>query len=137
MKKNKDCNCPEDIEDVQMNISESSDSQPNLAIENIESSAESDQPLEAPPYEDGDAEQDSGAFGAGAWHNNKKVTSLWSKDETRNSWAAVSGLGWKKLNSSNNSSCVALTILSAHAKQYNRNVKLKIDNNQIKEMYVW
>lgn len=137
MKTDKDCNCPEDLEGVQINISEENDSQPNMSVENFESNAESGGPFEEPPYENDNSEQDSESFGAGTWHNNKKVTTLWSKDETRNSWAAINGLGWKKLNSSNNSSCVALTILSAHAKQYNRNVKFKIDNNQIKEMYVW
>lgn len=92
-------------------------------------------PIETPP-DDSFSDTDEG-FGAAVWYDNKKVTKLWSKDETRNSYAAVSGLGWKKLNSSNNTSCTALTILASHARCFNRNVKLKIDNGQVKEMYVW
>lgn len=96
-------------------------------------------PIETPPFsndQDSFGMSDEG-FGAAVWLDNKKITALWSKDETRNSWAAVSGLGWKKLNSSNDTSCTALTILAAHARNYNKNVKLKLDNNQIKELYVW
>lgn len=98
-------------------------------------SGDSAAPVDNPPF----ASQDpnDGGFGAAVWHDNKKITALWSKNETRNSWAAVSGLGWKRLNSSNDSSCTALTILAAHARNYNRNVKLKLDNDQIKEIYVW
>lgn len=137
MKTDKDCNCPENIDNIQVNEVESIESQPNALDENLEVVGEDfDRPMETPPFQD-EFQENSEAFGAGVWHDTKKVTGLWSKDETRNSWAAINGLGWKKLNNTNNSSCVALTILSAHAKQYNKNVKLNIDNNQIKEMYVW
>lgn len=132
--KNKDCNCPsESIEDL--NFEASSESTPQESSEKEASSNEAFTPDVIPPNEE-ESNNDEG-FGAGVWHQNKKVTSLWVIDQTRNSWAGFSGMGWKKLNSSNNSSCVALSILAAHAKQYNRNTRIKIDGGQVKEMYVW
>ena len=79
----------------------------------------------------------TGAYGASTWHNNKKITALWSKNESRNSWIAVSGLGWKKLTNNSDSAIVALTMLAGHAKQIGAQVNLKEDSGQIKEMYVW
>jgi hypothetical protein len=132
--KNKNCNCPDDNME-ELNFQSSSESTPQESSENSASSDKSTSPDVVPPNEEESSQEDG--FGAGTWYENKKVTSLWTKDETRNSWAGIGGMGWKKLNSSNNSSCVALSILSAHAKQYNKNTKIKIDGGQIKEMYVW
>ncbi len=135
-KKNKDCNCPtESIEELYQEFS-GEESKPLENIVEMNSFSDEDStPNLVPPFED-ESNMEEG-FGAGTWHNNKKVHGLWTKDQTRNSWASYTGLGWKKLNSSNNSSCVALSILAAHAKQYNKNTKIKIDGGQIKEMYVW
>lgn len=132
--KNKDCNCPsESIEDV--NFQSSLESTPQENLEN-EASANEDSTPDVVPSNEEESNNEEG-FGAAVWHRNKKVTSLWTKDETRNSWVGIAGIGWKKLNSSKNSSCVALSILAAHAKQYNKNTNIKIDGGQIKEMYVW
>ena len=117
------------------NLDENS-SAPAEEIEDANFEFDGDESPEETPPEDSFSGEDEG-FAAAVWYDNKKITRLWSKDETRNSWAAVSGLGWRKLNSSNNTSCTALTILASHARCFNRNVKLKIDNGQIKEMYVW
>ena len=77
-------------------------------------------------------------FGAGGvWHNGKKITALWSINQNRNSWVAVSGLGWKKLANNSDTAVVALTMLGAHAKQGNRNANLREESSQIREMYVW
>ena len=92
-------------------------------------------PVENPPSDSFGSTEDG--LGAAVWYDNKKITGLWTKNETRNSWAAVSGLGWKKLNSSNDTSCTALTILAAHARSFNKNVKLQLEDDQIKEIYVW
>jgi len=77
------------------------------------------------------------AVAAGVWHSGKKITSLWSINQNRNSWVRVSGLGWKKLANNSDSAIVALTMLASHAKQANRNVNLREESSQIKEMYVW
>lgn len=111
-------------------------SQPTTPKDEMQSeNQESAVPNETPPMESLSA--NDGGFGAAVWHDNKNITGLWSKNETRNSWAAVSGMGWKKLNSANDSSCAALTILSSHACAFSKKVKLKLENDQIKEMYVW
>jgi len=83
------------------------------------------------------ASTDDTGFGAGSWHPNKKITALWSINQTRNAYAAVSGLGWKKLANNSDSGIVALNMLTSHAKDRNRNVKVRIDNNKIVEIYVW
>ncbi len=93
-------------------------------------------PTEIPP-ESLTAAEDSGVGAGATWHDNKKITGLWCISQNRNSWILVSGLGWKRLATNSDSSVVALTMLGAHAKQLNRNVKLKEDGGQIKEMYVW
>ena len=133
MSKEKNCNCPD--ESMLNNQEHTSESQPMEMA--MESSFQTDytEPSETPPFQE-EEDTDDG-FGAGTWHNNKKLNALWMRNETRNSWVGVQGMGWKKLNSKNDSSCVALSILSAHARQYNRNVKFKVENNEIKEMYVW
>lgn len=132
MEKDKDCNCPE--HEMEAFTEANSESTPEMEDgANLEQFSTSEAPSEMPPEEENANE----AFGSGTWHNNKKVNALWSRNETRNSWAGFSGLGWKKLNSSNDSSCVAMTILTAHARQFNRNTKIKIDNNEVKEIYVW
>lgn len=80
--------------------------------------------------------QDEG-FGAGTWHNNKKVTALWSINESRNAWAAVTDLGWKKLANNSDSVVTALNLLASHARDRDRAVNVRVDNNQIVEIYVW
>ncbi len=88
-------------------------------------------PQESPP------EMEESAGAAGVWHSGKKITSLWSRNQNRNSWISGPGLGWKKLANNSDSAVVALTILASHAKQLNRNVNLREEAGQIKEMYVW
>jgi len=80
--------------------------------------------------------QDEG-FGSGTWHNNKKVTALWSINESRNAWAAVTDLGWKKLANNSDSVVTALNLLASHARDRDCTVNVRVDNNQIVEIYVW
>lgn len=78
------------------------------------------------------------AEGVAAWHNSKKITALWSNDSNRNSYIAVSGMGWKKLSNANDSSVVSMTMLAAHAEQTNANVNLRIESDgMVHELYVW
>lgn len=77
------------------------------------------------------------ASAGGAWHVNKKITHLWSINQNRNSWVAVSGLGWKRLSPASDSINTTLTMLAAHAKQGNRTVKLREESALIVELYVW
>ena len=76
-------------------------------------------------------------FGAGVWYNTKKVTGIWTKAETRNSWLAISDLGWKKIYSGSDSAVVAMEILGAQALEKQSPVNVLIENDQIIEIYVW
>src|SRR4030095_15177497 len=62
----------------------------------------------------------AGGAAAGAttttWLNNQKVTALWSIAENRNSWIALSGVGWAKLANNSDTAVVALTMIASHAK---------------------
>ena len=76
--------------------------------------------------------------GIAAWHNGKKVTAMWANSSVRNSYAAVEGLGWKRLSNANDSSWVALTMLASHAEQVNANCNVRIESdNEIHEIYVF
>jgi hypothetical protein len=76
--------------------------------------------------------------GIAAWQNNKRITGLWSINQNRNSWVGVSGVGWKKLANNSDTAIVALTMLSAHAREKNSPVNYREEKDgMIREMYVW
>ena len=91
-------------------------------------------PSNLPPGEVDEIEE---AMGASVWYNNKKIVGLWSDKGTRNSWANIQGMGWKKVSTANNSSSTVLTMLLSHARDRYRTVKINLDNNLISEVYVW
>lgn len=76
-----------------------------------------------------------------AWQNGKKITGLWTINQTRNAWAYVSGLGWRKLAHNNDSVFDAMLNLCTEAKADNRNVNFNevgvSGNIEIHEIYVW
>lgn len=82
------------------------------------------------------------AAGAGAstttWLSNQKVTALWTIAENRNSWVALSGLGWAKLANNSDTAVVALTMLASHAKQMQTVVNCRQEaDGMIHEIYAW
>ncbi len=78
------------------------------------------------------------AVGVTAWLNNKKINGLWSINQNRNSWIGVEGIGWKKLANNSDSAIVALTMLSAHAREKGSVVNYREEGDgMIHEMYVW
>ncbi|QTN39280.1 hypothetical protein HZ996_09060 [Cryomorphaceae bacterium] len=94
-----------------------------------------ERPAQIPPEESFGNDQE--AFGSGTWHNGKKITSLYGTDGARNSWAYISGMGWKKFEPDHNSAVAAFTIVAGMAENKNRTVNIKLENNRITEMYVW
>lgn len=105
--------------------------------ENAASTADEDEPTrptELPPSEKA---TENDAYGAATWHNNRKITALWSIDQNRNSWIHVSDLGWRRLADNSDSAVVALTTLGTHAKQTGATVNLLEDSGKITEIYVW
>lgn len=76
--------------------------------------------------------------GITAWQNDKRITGLWTINETRNSWVYVTGIGWKKLSNNIDSATVALTMLGGSARQTNTPVNYRDEaDGMIHEMYVW
>ncbi len=93
-------------------------------------------PLDSLAEIEGEKTSEEG-FGAGVWQNSKKIAGLWTKAETRNSWANVTDLGWKKFYSGSDTAVVAMTILAAQALEKQSLVNVLIENDQIVEIYVW
>jgi hypothetical protein len=76
--------------------------------------------------------------GVTAWQNNKQITALWSINQNRNSWVGVGGIGWKKLANNSDSAVVALTMLSAHAREKGSVANYREESDgMIHEIYVW
>lgn len=86
--------------------------------------------------------QPAASVGAGAgvtaWLNDKRITGLWSINQNRNSWVYVNGIGWKKLANNSDSAIVALSMLSAHAREKDSAVNYREESDgMIREIYVW
>ena len=77
------------------------------------------------------------AFGAGVWYNNKKVVGLWTIAQTRNGWANIQDLGWKKFYNGSDSSIVAFNIIAGSALEKQTLVNVLLENDQIVEIYAW
>jgi len=77
------------------------------------------------------------AVGAGVWYTNKKVAGLWTIAQTRNAWANISDLGWKKFYNGSDSSIVAFNIIAGSALEKQSLVNVLIENDQIIEIYAW
>ena len=74
----------------------------------------------------------------GAWQQNKRINGLWSKDQTRNSWVSIDGVGWRKLANKSDSVTLALTVLATHAVETGSLVNYREEADQmIHEIYVW
>jgi hypothetical protein len=72
------------------------------------------------------------------WVNNRKILALWAINEPDNAWAWVTGLGWRKLDTTNTEKFV---IEAANAKVGRSWVDVFEENRGgtffIKEIYVW
>ncbi|MFZ1454992.1 MAG: hypothetical protein WAT46_03055 [Saprospiraceae bacterium] len=77
------------------------------------------------------------SFGAGVWHNNKKVSGLFSTNETRNSHMNIVGTGWVKLANNIDSATEALNVLATSAKVKNSPINYLLDGGMATQIYVW
>ena len=71
-----------------------------------------------------------------AWLNGKKVDAMWANNEKSNVHAWIDG-AWRKLDDDHTDACTNFAILSAHAKDDNRNVDVLVESGRVEEMYVW
>ena len=93
-------------------------------------------PSDLPPSENSD--DAIASEGITAWHNSKKITAMWCNSAQRNAYAAVQGMGWKKISNANDSSFVSLVALLSLAEQTDANTKLRIESDgEIHEVYVF
>jgi hypothetical protein len=125
---------------------------PEAGQESAEAAADQSQPQDIATLDFGGASAISGVSapsldppaalkaeeGITAWLNDKRIEAMWCISENRNVWAAVTGVGWKKLANNSDSAIVALTMLAGHARQLNRPVNYREEaDGMIREMYVW
>jgi hypothetical protein len=72
------------------------------------------------------------------WRTGVQITALWSIDETRNAFAYVDGVGWKKLFNGRDGAFAALATLASQARQTGRTVNLREEaDGMIYEIYLW
>lgn len=113
---------------------------PTLLLDDALLSAESKEtegPSFVPPAEIAVADAGAGN-GITAWHGDKKITAMWSNSSAMNTFAAVSGLGWRKVANVNEASYLALVTLLSHAEQTGGTCRLRIEaDNKIHEAYVF
>lgn len=80
----------------------------------------------------------AGEVGITAWNGDKRVSALWSINQNRSSWVYIVNVGWKRLADNSDSAVVALSMLSAHAKQTQTNYSYRDEaDGKIHEVYVW
>lgn len=94
------------------------------------------EPVETPPEAAEEAINEE-VLSESAWHANKKIIRLWSINQNRNSWAGVSGLGWRQLANNSDSAVVALTMLVSHALCTKSRVHVYVKAKKITQIYVW
>ncbi|MCK5120617.1 MAG: hypothetical protein KAQ91_01470 [Methylococcales bacterium] len=107
----------------------------NLSESETEAETAIGEPTLTPPPASMAAAEEGGVT---AWLNNKRVSALWSRNQNRNSWVYIANVGWKKLADNSDSAVVALSMLSAHAKQTQTNYSYREESGgKIHEVYVW
>ncbi|HEX8069718.1 MAG TPA: C1 family peptidase [Pyrinomonadaceae bacterium] len=70
------------------------------------------------------------------WINNKKVVGLWATDQTRNAWAYIQDIGWRRVAPDNDNVFFDMLTLLCTAKSSNRPVNVLQDQGVLKQVYV-
>jgi len=97
--------------------------------------AQESAPTRVPPGQAAAITADGGVTG---WLGDKRVSALWSINQTRNSWVGIAGVGWKKLSNVSDSAIVAMTILGSNAKQTQTRFDYREEaDGMIHEIYLW
>lgn len=71
------------------------------------------------------------------WLEKKQITGLWSINEERKASAYVDGIGWRKLSAESDSVFLGMLTLLTSAKANKSLVNLRVENEAIKEIYVF
>lgn len=72
-----------------------------------------------------------------AWLEKKQITGLWSVNQDRNAAAYVDGVGWRKVSGESDSIFLGMVTQLAAAKTNKSPVNLRVENEIIKEIYVF
>ncbi|WP_050930544.1 hypothetical protein [Aestuariivita boseongensis] len=140
MAKSKSTNAPSgDVQELERTESQAAADAPSMDVTALLGDTiveRVDRPAQMPPDDiTVEAEEQAGIT---AWHNGKKITATWCNASNRNAYAAVQGIGWRRLCNANDSAFLSLTMLAAHAEQTNATVNVEIgSDNKIHQIYVW
>jgi hypothetical protein len=122
-----------------------SEGAPTLALEEIGElqmrTSSAGVPTLAPPTETAAAaaaQADDGARGITAWQSGVHVTATWSNSAARNGWAAIEGLGWRRVLADNDWTFTTMVAILSHARQAGTTVNVRVEaDNLIHEVYAW
>ncbi|WP_350335229.1 Dot/Icm T4SS effector Zinc-dependent metalloprotease LegP [Coralliovum pocilloporae] len=70
------------------------------------------------------------------WHNNKRVQRVYSTHDSQNAWAAIEGLGWRKIKTGDKDGVTNCFITVCDAMANNRNVNVYADGSTISRVYL-
>ncbi len=71
------------------------------------------------------------------WLEKKQITGLWSINQERNAYAYIDGIGWRKISAESDSIFLGMLELLSSAKESKSPVNLRVENDVIKELYVF
>jgi len=71
------------------------------------------------------------------WLEKQQITGLWSINQERNASAYVDGVGWRKISAESDSIFLGMLTLLSSAKENKSFVNLRLENDAIKEIYVF
>ncbi len=91
----------------------------------------------ASPRSDSFQSEQDDSFGAGTWYSNKRVNGLFGSHHAHNSWASITGMGWKKMATGSDSACEALTMLASHCREKSCRIDFREDGSLVQEIYAW
>lgn len=103
------------------------------AISNME--LEETAPKLAPPARA--AQEGTTAVGAAVWQTDKRVSGLYTTYHPRNSWMYITGIGWKRLATANDSTQEAMNLLASHCREKSCRIDYSEDGGLVNEIYVW
>jgi M6 family metalloprotease-like protein len=71
------------------------------------------------------------------WLEKKLIIGLWSINQERNAYAYINGVGWRKVSAESDSIFLGMLELLSSAKESQSPVNLRVENDVIKEIYVF
>lgn len=113
---------------------------PQMSVEeaDVAPRGENAEPMILPPAEAGaEALADADGVTAATWHQ-KKVLAMWCNQSSRNAFASIEGVGWKRVYNGKPGVFVTLTAMLSHAEQVGSTCRMRVDgDNMIHEAYIW